>query len=124
MPKKAPSSSINQTAIGNENIQVVGSNNIINRITKIFQVDTEQQRAPRNRLNMLELVENTWIKGVLEKSLYSQILIDLGMEDRIEEVDHPWGMLLQTADQTNRTLPSNTLMSQIFDESNGALLIL
>src|SRR5689334_2348928 len=108
MPKNTSPSTINQTAIGNDNIQVVGSNNVITRITNFFAGDTEQHRAKRDRGVMLELVKNTWIKGVLEKSLYNEVLIDLGMEERPEAVEHPWDMQIRMPDQPNRNLPSGT----------------
>ena len=111
-------------AVGNENIQVVGSNNIVQRITNIFQGDTEAQRARRNRRAMLQLVKNTWIKGVLEKSLYNEVLIELGMEERPDVVDHPWDVQVQMPDKENRILPAGTSMIEVFDEMNSAMLIL
>ena len=54
---------------------------------------------------MLELVKNTWIKGVLEKSLYKEVLIDLGMEERPEAVEHPWEIQVQMPDYSSKVLP-------------------
>jgi hypothetical protein len=124
MAKKLPTPSVNQTAIGNDNIQVVGSHNVITRITNFFAGDTKAQRAQRNRRAMLELVKNTWIKGVLEKSLYNEVLIELGMEARPGAVSHPWELQVQMPNQDARALPPGTSMMQIFDEMNGAMLIL
>jgi eukaryotic-like serine/threonine-protein kinase len=124
MAKKPQHTSVNQTAIGNDNIQVVGNNNVITRISNFFAGDTEQQRALRNRRAMLELVKNTWIKGVLEKSLYNEVLIELGMEERPGAVDHPWDMQVQMPNQINRTLPTGTSIMDVFDGMNGAMLIL
>ncbi len=124
MPKNTSPPSINQTAIGNDNIQVVGSNNVITRITNFFAGDTEQQRAHRNRQAMLELVNSTWIKGVLEKSLYDEMLIELGMEEHPDAVIRPWDVQVQMPDKPNRVLPSGNSITQIFDEMNGAMLIL
>ncbi|HLO33893.1 MAG TPA: NACHT domain-containing protein [Anaerolineales bacterium] len=124
MPKKTSLSTINQTAIGNDNIQVVGSNNVITTITNFFAGHTEQQRAMRNRRAMLELVKNTWIKGVLERSLYNEVLIELGMEERPGAVNHPWDMQLKMPDKENRILPPGTSIMQVFDEMNGTVLIL
>jgi len=120
----ATSSATNQTIVGNENIQVIGSNNIIQRIINFFRIDIEQQRALRNRRNMLELVKNTWMKGVLEKSLYNEVLIELGMEEHPGAVDHPWDVQVQMPDKEKRTLPAGTSMMDVFDEMNGAMLIL
>jgi hypothetical protein len=117
-------STINQTAIGNENIQVVGSHNVITRISNFFAGGTEQQRADRDRRKMLELVKNTWIKGVLDKSLYNEVLIDLAMDTLPDKVDHPWDMQIEMPDQIKRTLASETSMIEVFDEMNCAMLIL
>ncbi|HTP10246.1 MAG TPA: NACHT domain-containing protein, partial [Anaerolineae bacterium] len=96
---------------------------IIQTITNIFQGDTAQRNA-RNRRNMLELVKNTWVEGVLEKSLYHEAMLDLGLEERPDEVQHPWDMMLQMPERENRVLPPGTRIMQVFDEANHALLIL
>jgi len=131
MPKKPSPSTINQTAIGDGNVQVAGDNNTVNvnqtfiqKVSNFFVGDTEQQRAMRNRRAMLELVKNTWIKGVLEKSLYKEVLIELGMEERPSAVDHPWDIQIQMPDKPNRTIQPGTSIMQVFDEMNGAMLIL
>jgi len=90
----------------------------------IFPGGTEQQRAQRNRQAMLELVKNTWVKGVLEQSLHGAAMIELGMEERADAVERPWDMVLQRPDQPNRSLPRGTKMVDVFDEMNRALLIL
>lgn len=96
---------------------------IIQIITNIFQGDTAQ-RDLRNRRNMLERVKNDWVKGVLEQSLYHEVMLDLGLEERPGEVQHPWDMTLHMPDRENRPLPLGTKIMQVFDEANHALLIL
>ena len=74
---------------------------------------------------MLELVRNTWVKGVLEQSLHGAALIELGLEGKPGAVRHPWGMAgLQVLDQPNRSLPPGTNIIEVFDNTSGALLIL
>jgi hypothetical protein len=112
-----------------DSVVIAGDNNTVNqtvvqRITNFFAGDTEQQRARRNRHAMLDLIKNIWIKGVLEKSLYNEVLIELGMEERPGAIDHPWDTQVQMPNQTNRTLPAGTSMIDVFDEMNGAMLIL
>ncbi len=124
MAKKPQSSSVDQTTLGNDNTQVVGNNNVITRVTNFFSGDTEQRRAIRNRKAMLGLVKSTWIKGVLENSLYNEVLIELGMEEKPGVVDRPWDMQIQMPNQISRLLPHGTSMMNIFDEMNGAMLIL
>ncbi len=94
------------------------------RIYKISSYNTEQQRARRNRLAMLQLVRNTWIKGVLEQSLHGAAMIELGMEERTDAVEKPWDMIVQMPDREDRVLPPSTRMVDVFDETGGALLIL
>jgi hypothetical protein len=96
---------------------------IIQTITNIFQGGTAQ-RDLRNCRNMLELVRNTWVEGVLEKSLYHEVILDLSLEERPSEVQHPWDMTLQMPDRENRLLPPGTKIIQVFDEMNHTLLLL
>jgi hypothetical protein len=111
------------------NVSVASGGKFIGRdfiqsITNIFQGDTAQ-RDLRNRRNMLERVKNDWVKGVLEKSLYHEVMIDLGLEERTDEVQqHPWDMQLQMPDHENRALSPGTKIVQVFDEMGHAFLIL
>jgi hypothetical protein len=40
----------------------------------------------RNRQALLTKVNNFWVKGVLEKSLYNQVMIELGLEERPDAI--------------------------------------
>jgi hypothetical protein len=51
----------------------------------------------RNRARMLDKVENFWIKGVLEQSLYQISRLELGLEQAPDKIDHPWRTILQEA---------------------------
>lgn len=82
-----------------------------------------ERRAQRNRQTMLKLVKDFWIKGVLEKSLHNEVLIELGLEERPDAVEHPWDTVLQT-ERESRTLPPDTKIIEVFDEMGGSLLIL
>lgn len=94
------------------------------KVLKALSLPSEQQRDLRNREIMLQRVYDFWIKGVLENSLHNEVLIELDMETKPEAVDYPWEMVIQRPDQPNRTLPPNTKMIDVFDESGGSLLIL
>jgi DNA polymerase III delta prime subunit len=84
---------------------------------------TPKQRN-RNREAMLQLVKNTWVKGVLEQSLHGAVMIELGLEYQAGAVERPWDMVLQAVGQQNHTLPHGTKIINVFDEVNRALLIL
>jgi tetratricopeptide (TPR) repeat protein len=81
-------------------------------------------RARRNRASMLQLVRNTWIKGVLEQSLHGAALLELGMAYDPGAVDHPWAMVIQSPERPDRQVLPGTPILEIFDEVGGSLLIL
>ncbi len=85
---------------------------------------SNERRAQRNRRAMLELVKNTWIKGVLEQSMHGAAMIELGMEERADAVERPWDMVVRMPDREDRELPPGTRIIDVFDEANGSLLIL
>lgn len=125
MTDKSPKSSINQTAIGDHNIQIIGNRNIVGNIINLLNFGTEEQQfAYRNRQNMLKLVWNTWIEGVLKKSLFNEVLIELGMKTKPESVERPWDMVVQMPDKETRLVLYGTKMLEMFDQANCSLLIL
>lgn len=73
---------------------------------------------------LLNKVRTFWIEGVLEKSIHTIALIDLGKETQAETVAHAWEQVLELPDQSRQTLPPGKKISHIFDEMNRALLIL
>jgi hypothetical protein len=94
-----------------------------NIIQRILGIGLDERRALRNRRAMLELVRSSWVKGVLEQSPHNAAMINLGMEERLDAVEHPWDMVLQT-DRKDRTLPPGTKIIDVFDEMGKNLLIL
>ena len=82
-----------------------------------------EQQNLRNRKNMLQLVWNTWIDGVLKQSLYKEVL-ELEMKTKPDAVEHPWDMVMEMPDQTPKTVTPGTSMLKLLDHSNGSLLIL
>lgn len=80
----------------------------------------------RTRMILLSKVKNMWVKGVLENSLYNQVLIELGLEERLGAVAQPWNMVLETEDESFKALPQGTKVIDLFDQIGAArsLLIL
>ena len=76
------------------------------------------------RKNMLKMVRNLWIKGILENSLKGTILIDLNLEERKEAVEYPLNKVLQIPTQPNHLLQTGTKMLEVFDDMGHTLLIL
>ncbi|NES00171.1 MAG: NACHT domain-containing protein, partial [Symploca sp. SIO1B1] len=80
----------------------------------------------RNRQALLTKVKNFWVKGVLEKSLYKQVLIELGLEERPDAIANPWNPIIETGDSSPQPLSEGTKVIDIFDEigAGRTLLIL
>ncbi|MEM8721578.1 MAG: NACHT domain-containing protein [Cyanobacteria bacterium P01_G01_bin.39] len=80
----------------------------------------------RNRQALLNKVNNFWIEGVLKRSLYSQILIELDLEERKDIVAQPWNIALQTPENESKSLPKGTRIIDIFEQidEGESLLIL
>ncbi|WP_338248793.1 NACHT domain-containing protein [Dictyobacter halimunensis] len=76
-----------------------------------------------NRLHLLKRVRRFWITDVLEHSLHHATLIELGLQTRPDALINPWHLLQESA-QAKRTLPAHTSITQVYDEADGALLIL
>lgn len=80
--------------------------------------------TPQQRRDMLQLVENLWIRDALEQSLHRAVVLELGLEQHREAVERPFNLALRAYPQPDRPLPEGTRIIQVFDEANGTLLIL
>ncbi|MGK7929669.1 MAG: NACHT domain-containing protein [Spirulina sp.] len=91
-----------------------------------FNQPTLSREEFRNRQILLNKVKNYWIKGVLETSLHGKALIELGLEERLDAVDRPWGLIWESSDSPRQTLASGIRLIHKFDElgEGRTLLIL
>lgn len=80
--------------------------------------------AQRNRQVMLKQVRLDWIDGVLNRSLYQEALISLGLEERPEAIIRPFDAQVQRPNQKPQPLPVGTKIIDVFDQFGGSLLIL
>ncbi len=80
--------------------------------------------ADRNHQRMLKRVRATWIAGVLEQSLHGAALMVLGLEEKVDVLDSPWRLLIQEVDRPTQPLPEGTRITQVYDATEGGLLIL
>ena len=80
----------------------------------------------RLRQILINKVRNFWIKGVLETSLHGRAMIELGLAERTDLVQQPWGLLWGNSDTQQQTLPSHITVSDKFSEmgEGRSLLIL
>jgi DNA polymerase III delta prime subunit len=93
---------------------------------EIFNQPTLSREESRNRHILLNKVTNYWIKGVLETSLHGKALIELGLEERLDAVDRPWGLIWESSDTPRQSLASGIRLIHKFDElgAGRTLLIL
>jgi len=78
--------------------------------------DQEQARTERDRVNMLAMVHNFWIKGVLEKSLYGGALIQMAWRTADEAVDNEaWQSVIQLPTETISSPVTATLTERFFN---------
>lgn len=85
---------------------------------------TTRQTESSDRQQMLKKVRATWITGMLEQSLHSASLIALGLQETPGAVGNPWRLTVQEAERPERFLPPDTSITEIYDSSQGELLIL
>ncbi|EGJ30218.1 MULTISPECIES: NACHT domain-containing protein [Moorena] len=79
----------------------------------------------RNRQALLTKVKNFWVKGVLEKSLYHQVMIELGLEERPDAITNPWSEIHEIGDDSPQPLREGTKVIDFFDKiGTGATLLI
>ena len=85
---------------------------------------TAQER--RDRRTMIARQRTIWIDGVLKQSLWNDALIDLGLAERPDGVPQPYRYCIasRAQGQADRLLPADTHVINVYDQHQGALLIL
>jgi DNA polymerase III delta prime subunit len=78
----------------------------------------------QNRAQLLKRVRDTWIKGLLEHSLYQVAWIDLHLQEQPDALENPWRFQVQELDHLPRALPMGTSIIKLYDEADGELLLL
>src|SRR5260221_1721178 len=84
--------------MGDKNVTMTAGGDIVlgNKITNVSNVyqapSWGEARFERNRQAMIQNVREIWVKGVLEDSLYGDVLIQLGLEHKPEDVEQPWNL--------------------------------
>jgi TPR repeat protein len=77
----------------------------------------------RARARLLERVQRSWITEVLERSLYQEARLELGLEKTADE-PHPWGMVSAAASGPREPVLPGTPVSDIFNELDQAMVVL
>ncbi|NEP12889.1 MAG: protein kinase [Symploca sp. SIO2C1] len=78
----------------------------------------------RNRQILLNKVKNYWVKGVLETSLHGKALIELGLEERSNAVERPWGLMWESSETPQQPLPPGTRLLDKFEEMGAGRTLL
>src|SRR5689334_13265181 len=100
----------------------IGRDKIITIQQPPSEVDLRDQA---NLRTLREMVKTFWIEGVLEHSLNHEAAIRLHLADRSNLVENrPWKLLPQPPGDTERILPPDTHILDVFDQMNQRLLIL
>jgi DNA polymerase III delta prime subunit len=105
-------------------VQIQGSGNRV--IIHRSEHNTAKTRRPlsrqdyRNRQILLNKVRNSWVKGVLENSLYKRVKLELGLEERWDALDLDYA----TPEQPRQPLPKGTRALDKFDELGAGCTLL
>ena len=73
---------------------------------------------------LLDKVKRFWVEGVLEKSLYNEVLIELDMVEHPDAVAHPWETTLELPGLSAQRIPKGRTIYSVFEDVGGSLLIL
>ena len=76
------------------------------------------------RQRLISCVRALWINGVLEQSLHNEVILTLGLYELPHAVENPWRLIVQESNLPARPLPSDTRIIEVYNETEGELLIL
>jgi hypothetical protein len=131
---------ISQTVTGNDNL-VIGQeiNNFNVKNITVYErilpesvplsVSTGQfltQHEYSQRKALLSNVKIFWVKGILETSLYKKVLIELGLQERLDLVQKPFSGVSEFSESAGQIFPEGVNATNVFDgmEAGRTLLIL
>lgn len=79
----------------------------------------------RNRIGLLDKVKQSWIKGILDKSLHWKVAIDLNLTEELGLVDH-FSSQIQEIPPENQpnSFPEASLVNLIAEIGEGATLLI
>src|SRR5581483_8751054 len=112
-----------QPVPGGQALRVTRLGKLLGGFEQFFRIEQEQLVA-RNRRAMLTLVRNTWIRDVLDRSLYRELVTELAPNKPHDEADPRWDIQLKIPGVPDRALAPGTAALQVADELGGAVLIL
>ena len=82
------------------------------------------KKEEQNRQRMFNRVRTTWIQGVLQHSLYQEVLVTLGLLEQPSALVNPWRFTVQETNVPPHTVAANTSIVEVYEQAGGELLIL
>lgn len=107
-----------------DSVAVAVGHGAVANVHLYYNKDQPTPRELRNRKAMLQLVKSFWIEGVLEKSLYREVLIDLNIEHKSDLIANPFNTIAQEIGRIEHLIAPGAKIIDIFDQMNQSLLIL
>ncbi|MEU1839902.1 NACHT domain-containing protein [Micromonospora chersina] len=101
-------------------------------VTVLVVIEVQRGREPRRigaagaaraRKVLLERVRRYWVTSVLDRSLYEEARIELGIAATAEDRRHPWSLRASHRDGFTGSLDDRTSMSALFDQLDQAVVI-
>jgi hypothetical protein len=81
----------------------------------IHEIKPLTQREYRQRQILLSKVRDYWVKGVLEKSLHARVLVELGLQKRLDLVHQPFSGVDEFTEVSGQVLAQGTNATEVFD---------
>ncbi len=108
------------------------SQNFIYQVSELISGQTSSTKQTltqveyRQRKVLLSKVKEDWIEGVLEKSLHTKAMIELGLEKRSDAVERPFSGFEELPEESRQILPTGTSATEVFNQigEGRTLLIL
>jgi adenylate kinase family enzyme len=104
----------------------------ISQVSELFNGQTSGTQQPLTQVEyghrkvLLSKVKEYWIKGVLEKSVHTQAMIELGLEKRLDVVNLPFSGFEEIPEDSRQILPTGSNTADVFNQigEGRTLLIL
>ena len=82
----------------------------------ISTVKSSTQKDYRFRKVLLNKVKNYWVQDVLEKSLHARVLIELGLEERLDAVKDSFKHFQAIPEASKRSLLETKNVAELFHQ--------
>ncbi|MDJ0634905.1 MAG: hypothetical protein QNJ34_17075 [Xenococcaceae cyanobacterium MO_188.B29] len=107
-------------------IQNINTYSVLNLagLLRTRQIIPANQQDYKSRKILLNKVKQYWIKDVLEKSLHSKALIELGLEERLDAVERPSEIAQENRSDLRQSLPQNQNNIDVFREMDRGRTLL